>query len=185
VPSVAVRWSDAEARKPYARPYMVTFSDDAGSAAGNIAVSGADLLYYHQFQAAVLALGGELFRDPQVEAAADTQRAWLDRVAEMLPAINDFSVRPLSAFDDHHGRVFHLEVRCDGGRMATVDAATLFEYQEFQAAVAHQAGCLYRNSAVESVADVQHRRATWAEQLRDRLARPSPDEAMTGIWPWR
>ncbi len=31
MPSMRVRWSESEARKPYARPFMVTFSGDDGS----------------------------------------------------------------------------------------------------------------------------------------------------------
>ena len=65
MPAISVRWSEQEARKPYARPFMVSFTDDAGEPSGAVAVSGADLLYYRQFQTAVLALAGELFVDAE------------------------------------------------------------------------------------------------------------------------
>ena len=66
-----IRWSEQEARKPYARPFMVTFTGDDGTDVGSVALNGADLLYYTQFQTAVLSLAGELFVDTAVEASAD------------------------------------------------------------------------------------------------------------------
>ncbi len=64
-----IRWSEQEARKPYARPFMVTFTADDGTDVGSVALNGADLLYYTQFQTAVLSLAGELFVDTAVEAS--------------------------------------------------------------------------------------------------------------------
>ena len=85
MPSLRVRWSEQEARKPYARPFMVTFTADDGTDVGSVALNGADLLYYTQFQTAVLSLAGELFVDAAVEASGDPQRAWLDRIAGLMP----------------------------------------------------------------------------------------------------
>jgi hypothetical protein len=50
MPAISVRWSEQEARKPYARPFMVSFTDDAGGSLGAVAVSGSDLLYHRQFR---------------------------------------------------------------------------------------------------------------------------------------
>ena len=91
---IRVRWSELEARKPYARPFMVTFVGDEGSDVGSVALNGADLTYYTHFQTAVLALAGELFVDPAVEEAADPQRAWLDRIAGLLPPLGEISIAP-------------------------------------------------------------------------------------------
>ena len=63
--------------------------------AGSVALNGADLLYYTQFQTAVLSLAGELFVDAAVEASPDPQHAWLDRIG-LLPR----SVRSRSPRDD-------------------------------------------------------------------------------------
>jgi hypothetical protein len=185
MPDLRLRWSETEATKPYARPFMVSFLDDAGSAVGSVAVGGADLLYYRQFQAAVLALAGELFVDQLVETAADPQRAWLDRLAGALPDAGAATVTPASSFDHHEGRRFAFTVTCGGGAIARVDARSLVEYQEFQAAIAHQTGHLYRDAAVEGVDDALHRQAAWMTALRERLARPDPAEAMNQEWPWR
>jgi len=46
MPAITVRWSEQEARKPYARPFMVSFAGDDGEVIGSVAVSGADLLYH-------------------------------------------------------------------------------------------------------------------------------------------
>jgi hypothetical protein len=183
MPDLSVRWSETEARKPYARPFMVTFLDDDGGALGSIAVSGADLLYYRQFQAAVLGLAGELFSDAAVDVAADPQRVWLDRVARLLPDAGLAGVTPCSSFDEHEGRRFMFSVVCGAGS-ARVDAPSLLEYQEFQAVIAHQTGCLFRDPDVEAVEDPQARQAAWIAGLRGRTARPDPAEALTATWPW-
>ena len=185
MPGLRLRWSEHEARKPYARPFGVTFIDDDGQACGSLAVSGPDLLYLHQFRAAVLALGGELFDDPALRQSEDPQRAWLDRMAELLPPAGGVDIAPRSSFDHELGRTFAFEVRAAGVQLATVDAAQLLEYQEFQAALAHQSGLLFRAPQVEDIADQISRQAAWLGVLRERLARPGADEAMSEKWPWR
>jgi len=184
MPSMRVRWSESEARKPYARPFMVTFSGDDGADVGSVALNGADLLYYTQFQAAVLSLAGELFVDTAVEASADPQRAWLDRVAGLVPAVGEISITPRSTFDEHQGRVFRMVITTSDARTAVVDAPGLLEYQELQAVLAHQTGCLYRDLAIEAVEDISARRRAWMGALRLLVNRPDPDEAMNEAWHW-
>lgn len=180
-----IRWSEHEARKPYARPFGVTFIAGDGEMLGSVAVGGADLLYHRQFQAAVLALAGEIFHDIRVTAAPDPQRAWLDVLAELLPACPDFAASPVSAFDEQRGRTFHFSIAVDSVVCAAVDAACLLDYQEFQAALAHQTGVLLREPAVEGVDDVNARHAAWMDVLRHRVQRPDDSEAMSAVWPWR
>ena len=171
MPSMRIRWSESEARKPYARPFMVTFSGDDGTDVGSVALNGADLLYYTQFQTAV-------------EASPDPQRAWLDHIAGLLPAIGTITITPRSTFDDNQGRVFRLVVDAEGGRAAIVDASGLLEYQELQAVLAHQTGGLYRDLAIEEVEDAADRRRAWMTALRRLVSRPAPDEAMSEAWHW-
>jgi hypothetical protein len=186
MPAFHIRWSEQEASKPYARPFMVSFSDDAGEPAGAVAVSGADLLYYHQFQIAVLALAGELFADDGVDSQADPQAAWLERLSGLLPAVESLELHPVSSFDHERGRVFHIEARVPGSpEPARLEAPTVFQYQELQAILAHQTGCLYRNRAIESIADAVERQRVWMNVLGSSLDRPGEDEAMTATWPWR
>ena len=184
MPSMRIRWSEQEARKPYARPFMVTFSGDDGSDVGSVALNGADLLYYTQFQTAVLSLAGELFVDTAVEASPDPQRSWLDRIAGLLPAIAAITITPRSTFDDNQGRVFRLVVNAEGGRAAIVDASGLLEYQELQAVRAHQTGGLFRDLASEGVEDPADRRRAWMGALRRLVSRPDPGEAMNEAWHW-
>jgi hypothetical protein len=184
MPSLRIRWSESEARKAYARPFMVTFVTDDGADVGSVAVSGADLLYYSQFQAAVLALTGELFTDFAVEGAADPQGAWLDALAALLPALGEITVAPASSFDEHHGRVFRFTVS-GGDSTASVDAAVLLEYQELQAVLAHQTGRIYRDGEIEAVADAGARRTAWNATLTRLVSRPAAGEAMSEAWPWR
>jgi hypothetical protein len=186
MPHLSLRWSEHEARKPYARPFGVGFAADDGSSLGAIAVSGADLLYYRQFQVAVLTLGGELFLDPAIDSQADPQRAWLDRLTELLPAAGGLRLRPVSSFDHERGRIFHIEADLDGRQAAaSLEAAVVFEYQDLQAALAHQTGSLFRDRAVEAVADPAARQAAWLEALAGLVERPPEQEAMTVAWPWR
>ena len=180
-----VRWSEHESGKAYARPFMVTFVDDGGAALGSVALSGHDLLYQRQFRIAVAALAGELFIDAAVEAAPDPQRAWLERLAALLPAREVQRVEPRSTFDHDAGRVVGFVVACAGGPAAVVDAAALHEYQELQAVVAHQTGGLLRIAAVESVDDPRERSRAWDAWLRAHVERPPADEAMAASWPWR
>ena len=39
--SLQLRWSMHEARKPYARPFMVTFVNDSGEQLGSVAMNGS------------------------------------------------------------------------------------------------------------------------------------------------
>jgi hypothetical protein len=186
MPAIGVRWSEHEAPKPYARPFMVSFLGDGGVPLGAVAVSGADLLYYRQFQAAVLALSGELFTDPAVEASGDPQRAWLDLLSGLLPPIATLTLRPSSSFDHEQGRIFWVEAAIPGlGDPVALDASAVLEYQDLQAALAHRSGGLYRNRGVEAVADPSDRHRAWLAELAGVLQRPAADEAMTVDWPWR
>ncbi len=183
--SLELRWSEQEARKPYARPFMVTFVNDAGDQLGSVAVNGSDLVYWRQFVAAVAALTGELFIRDDVDSAADPQRAWLHKLTEMMPPATDVAVTPRSTFDPQQGRVFGFAVSCAENRAAIVGARTLLEYQEFQAEIAHQCGLLLRISAVEEIDDDAPRQRAWLSWLRAVVGRPSADEAMSREWPWR
>ena len=71
-----------------------------------------------------------------------------------------------------------------GGRRASVDAATLLEYQDLQAVLAHQTGCLFRDPDVEAVEDAGARRRAWVAVLRLRVSRPDAGEAMSETWQW-
>jgi hypothetical protein len=184
VATLRLRWSEHEARKPYARPFMVSFVDDAGADLGSVALNGSDLLYWRQFGVAVAALSGELFLLDSVDAAADPQRAWLEALTGLLPGLEVTRVTPRSSFDHQTGRVFGFEVACAGGA-ALVDAATLLEYQDLQAALAHQTGRLLRVAAVEEIDEPAPRRRAWMDWLREVVARPGAEEAMAGHWPWR
>lgn len=183
--TLTLRWSEHEARKPYARPFAVTFVDDDGLTVGAIAVSGTDLLYYRQFQVAVLTLAGELYRDRGLEAGADPQRAWLDRLTGLLPPLGELSLRPVSTFDHERGRMFHIAVDVDGAPTAVaLEPGLIAEYQEFQASLAHQTGRLYRNPDVENVPDTGARQATWVDCVSAMLERPPEGEAIAERWPW-
>jgi hypothetical protein len=184
VASLRLRWSEHEARKPYARPFMVSFLDDAGEILGSVAVNGPDLLYRRQFGAAVAALSGELLIVDSVDSAIDPQRAWLETLTPLLPAAPPLRVAPRSTFDHERGRVFGFEVAGDGVA-AAVDGTTLLEYQDFQAALAHQTGRLLRVPVVEAIDDPAPRHRAWLAWLREVVARPSDDEAMSAHWPWR
>ena len=183
--TLQLRWSEQEARKPYARPFMVTFVNDAGDQLGSVALNGSDLVYWRQFAAAVAALTGELFVHDDVDSAADPQRAWLHKLTEMMPPATDVAVTPRSTFDHERGRVYGFAVTCAPDRSGVVDARTLLEYQEFQAAIAHQCGLLLRITAVEEIDDAAPRQRAWLSWLSAAVARPSPDEAISREWPWR
>lgn len=183
--TLRLRWSEHEARKPYARPFMVSFVDDGGDDLGSVALNGSDLLYWSQFGAAVAALCGELFVLDSVDSASDPQRAWLEVLTPLLPAAGDIRVSPRSTFDHERGRVFGFVVTVAATAEAVVDAATLMEYQDFQAALVHQTGRLLRVAAVEEVDDAAPRRRAWLRWLQEVVDRPGADEAMTTTWPWR
>ena len=182
--TLRLRWSEHEARKPYARPFMVSFVDDTGDVLGSVALSGSDLLYCRQFGVAVAALCGELFLLDRVDSAADPQRAWLETLTPLLPAADAITVTPRSTFDHERGRVFGFVV-ASGAADALVDAPTLLEYQEFQASLVHQTGRLLRVPDVEAIDDGAPRRRAWLQWLRGVVARPTSDEAMSATWPWR
>jgi hypothetical protein len=184
VPTLRLRWSEHEAVKPYARPFMVTFLDDDEQLLGSVAVNGSDLLYQRQFLVAVATMGGEMFTLPAVDDDADPQRAWLDHLSPLLPARDVITIRPRSTFDADSGRVFGFIVECEGGGRAVVDAGTLYEYQDFQAALAHQTGGLLRVAEVEAAADARPRQRAWGAWLRRSVERPVPEEAMAPSWPW-
>jgi hypothetical protein len=184
VATLRLRWSEHEARKPYARPFMVSFVDDAGTDLGSVALNGSDLLYCRQFGAAVAALSGELFLLDSVDSAADPQRAWLETLTALMPRLEVTEVTPRSSFDHQSGRVFGFEVACADGA-AMVDAATLLEYQDFQAALAHQTGRLLRVAAVEKIDEPAPRRRAWLLWLREVVVRPGAEEAISEQWPWR
>ena len=167
MPTISVRWSEQEARKPYARPFMVSFGTTPARSVGAVAVSGADLLYYRQFQVAVLALAGELFvdardgreRGPSGGVAGAPRRPCCRRSGSL-------ELRPVSTFDHDRGRVFHVEARVPGrAAPAHLEAATVLEYQELQATLAHQTGGLYRNTAIEGVSDPAARQRAWLDVL--------------------
>jgi hypothetical protein len=185
VASLQLRWSEHEARKPYARPFMVTFTNDAGEQLGSIGVSGADLLYWRQFVTAVAALTGELFIHDDVDDAADPQRAWLQKLTQMMPPAGELKITPASTFDHDLGRVFGFRVSSGGDRHGVVVARTLLEYQELQAALAHQCGRLLRVAAVEAIDDAAPRQRAWLDWLNETVSRPPTDEAMSREWPWR
>ena len=182
--SIAVRWSMHEARKPYARPLGVSFVN-GGDVVASLAVSGAELVYYTQFQATVLTRVGELFRQPAVEEAAQPQRSWLDHLATVLPAAPTFRVAAQSIFSEEHGRHFRFALLGTGWGWTDIDAATLVDYQEFQAAVAHQTGLLYRDETVEAIDDDARRRQEWLTAVAQVLDRPHIDDRAAEEWPWR
>ena len=182
---IRVRWSVHESTKPYARPFMVTFVDDNDDDLGSVAVSGQDLLYHRQFRVAIAALAGELYLDDAILGAADPQRAWLERLAMVLPSRSVVRITPRSTFDHDSGRIFGFVAACDGDTTATIDAAALHEYQEVQAAVAHQTGGLFRVTDVEAIDDPRERGHAWDTWLRAHVDRPSDDESLTTSWPWR
>jgi hypothetical protein len=183
--TLRLRWSEHEARKPYARPFMVSFVDGGGADLGSVALNGVDLLYWSQFGAAVAALSGELFVLDPVDAAPDPQRAWLEMLTPLLPAAGPLTVTPRSTFDHERGRIFGFVVHGAGAADAVVDGPTLLEYQDFQAAIVHQTGSLLRVAAVEEIGDAAPRRRAWLRWLRDVVERPGAEEAMSATWPWR
>ena len=185
VATLRLRWSEHEARKPYARPFMVSFVADNGDDLGSVALNGSDLLYWRQFGAAVAALSGELFVLDAIDSAPDPQRAWLEVLTPLLPRAATIRVTPRSTFDHERGRIFGFVVTGVGGADAIVDGPTLLEYQDFQAALVHQTGSLLRVATVEELDDAAPRRRAWINWLRDVVERPSADEAMAAAWPWR
>lgn len=182
---LSIRWSAIEALKPYASPFGVTFIDESGEPRGGIAVNGPDLLYYRQFQQAVLRLAGELFSAGDVDASGDPQRAWLDLLAGKLPAFDALELRPESFLDEPaHERRFRFVLVGSGTPESSVDSSVLTDYQELQAAIAHLTGRLYRDVTLESIADSEQRRGAWLAALRTALQRPSTEDRLAEAWPW-
>ena len=185
MPDFSIRWSSIEARKPYASPFGVSFLDASGESFGGIAVNGPDLLYYRQFQQAVLRLAGEIFQARKVDGSSDPQRAWLDLLSTKLPALDGLELRPESFLDEAaHERRFRFVLVGIDGPDAHVGGGLLTDYQEFQAAIAHISGRLYRDAAVEGIEDAEQRRGAWIAGLRTLLQRPSPDDRLNEVWPW-
>lgn len=182
-PPFTLRWSEHEGAKPYARPFMVTFSGEPGDSRLSVAVSGQDLLYRRQFAVAVAALAGELFLPPP--AGPDPQLEWLDLLAELLPRCPPIGVLPRSSFDPGSGRTFAFVVQADGCPETLVDARTLFEYQDVQAAVAHRTGRLLRMVSIEAIDEPAARAEAWHAVLRAVVQRPGEAEAGASSWPWR
>jgi len=181
-----IRWSELEARKPYASPFGVRFVDDSGADTGSVAVNGADLVYYRQFQHAVLRLGGELFVHAAVERDTDPEGAWLDVLQPKLGEFTPTAIEPRTYFDERVGdRRFQFVVHSQQGAECSVDSSALTEYQELQAAVAHLTGRLIRDRSIETVEDGEQRRRAWIAAVAELLRRPGNDDAMTEIWPWR
>jgi hypothetical protein len=167
-----IRWSQLEARKPYARPFGVFFADDKGLSPVGLAVDGADLLFYEQFRVAVLAMLGEIFSEPRAEASEDVQRAWLDVISELLPDAALESITPIDAQDELRGMHYRFVVRLVGvDDPARLEAEQVLDYQLFQAIVAHQTGRVLRDPGVEGVADSAARRRLWAQRVHGLLQR--------------
>jgi hypothetical protein len=178
VPLVAhfrIRWSQLESQKPFARPLGVLFFDDQGRSLPSVAVSGADLLFYEQFRAEVLSLLGEVFTEPSAETAGDTQRAWLDLLSELLPSADVEGIVPVPVQDADRGvhHVFAITL-AGGAERPMLEAEQVLDYQEFQAAVAHQSGRLFRDHEVEAVEDHGARRRLWSTRVSALL--PGADE---------
>ena len=160
--SLAVRWSELEARKPYAKPFAVTLEEAANPTPVMVAMNGVDLIYYRQFQKSVLTLSGLLLSDPEIDGAPDPQLVWLDRLQSLLPQVITFRLHPVSEFDPNQGRQFHFELQCEPETAAArVSADALLEYQNFQAELAHQTGHLFRATEIEAIADHAERQKKW------------------------
>ena len=180
----SIRWSALEARKPYASPFGVLFADDHGMDIGGIAVNGPDLVYYRQFQGAVLRLAGEVFSIADVDASSDPQRAWLDVLARKMPRLQALELRGASFYDDQaRERRFRFSV-VGVDTESHVGAPVVADYQELQAALAHLTGHLYRNPEIESIENAERRRSAWMLALRAILLRVDAADRIAEEWPW-
>lgn len=181
----SLRWSALEAPKPYASPFGVLFLDDTGAGIGGIAVNGPDLVYYRQFQGAVLRLAGEVFSVARVERSPDPQREWLDVLADKMAGLDSLQLRAATYYDEQaHERRFRFSMLGEGGEECHVGAAVVTDYQELQAALAHLTGRLYRNIEIEAIDDMERRRSAWMHALRTILLRPAADDRIAAEWPW-
>lgn len=180
----SIRWSALEARKPYASPFGVMFVDDGGASIAGIAVNGPDLMYYRQFQGAVLRLAGEVFSIAGADASPDPQRAWLDVLASKMPHLEALQLQGASFYDDQaHERRFRFSV-IGVDTESHVGAPVVADYQELQAALAHLTGRLYRNTEIEAIEDAEQRRSAWVHALRTILTRPDAGDRIAEEWPW-
>ena len=184
MPSLSIRWSELEATKEYASPFAVGFLDDTGDNIATIAVGGRELVYYTDFQAAVLRLLGEVFLHPEVESAPLAQMKWLDVLSQLLPVTGDIILRPVSTFDHTEGRTVRVDVIKGDRPVASLSADVLLSYQETQAVVAHQSGTLFRVGDIEAIDDDATRQRAWTAWISKRLEKMGPDYAVTG-WSWR
>jgi hypothetical protein len=184
VPNLSIRWSELEATKEYARPFAVSFNDDAGESIAAIAVNGRELIYYRDFQVAVMRLLGETFRHPHVEDAEDPQSEWLDVIGRAIPTLETITLQPTSAFDHLAGRTVHLDVMDGDVRLASLSPAIAFEYQEAQAVIAHQSGRLLRVAGIEATLDDVARQRMWMHWIGSVLQPIEPGYEIAG-WTWR
>ena len=184
MPSLSIRWSELEATKEYASPFAVGFLDDSGENIATIAVGGRELVYYTDFQAAVMRLLGEMFLHPEVEAAPLAQMKWLDVLSQLLPATGNVILRPVSTFDHTEGRTVRIDVIDADRPVASLAADTLLSYQEAQALIAHQSGMLFRVGEIEAIDDDPTRQRAWTAWISNRLEKMGPDYAVAG-WSWR
>ena len=174
-----------EAVKPYARPFGVTVSHKESPVTGMIALNGRELVYFHAFQEALLALGGVLLPTSTVGNEETCQQAWLDAVSAACPVVHDLAIRPHSRFDHEEGRRFVFALTVPGHPHAIeVDHTQLLEYQELQCIIAHRTGRILRRPVVEDAPSLGATRLLWEEYCRSVLALPDPDEAMQEKWPW-
>ncbi len=180
-----VRWSEHEAVKPYARPLGVTVSYQGTPVTGMIALNGRELVYFHAFQEALLALGGVLLPTRLLGNGETCQHAWLDAVGAACPVIRDIAVTPHSRFDHEEGRQFIFRLSFPGhAEEIEVSHTQLLEYQELQCIVAHRTGMLLRREEVEHAPSLGETRLAWEKYCSSVLEPPDPDEAMTEHWPW-
>ncbi|HET9051424.1 MAG TPA: hypothetical protein VFO60_06945 [Candidatus Dormibacteraeota bacterium] len=173
MPDLELRWSSLESRKPHARPFGVLFREPGRPPRG-LTLTGPELLFYGAFRTAALEMLGELVDDPAAEAAGDPQRAWLDRLAELLPPATVVAIVPVDHQDPMYGMQYRFEVRLAGpgagGEPALADAGTLLDYQLLQATVAHQTGALVRLGEIEAIGEAGARRAAWIALVRTLLS---------------
>jgi hypothetical protein len=184
VPQLKVRWSEHEARKEYARPFGVGFLDDNGDQITAIAVNGRELLFYRDFQEAVLSLLGEIFLHPDVEGSEQPQIAWLDVVSGLIPSLDEVRFQAVSTFAHDTGRIVHFDAVAGETKLASIPAPALLEYQHTQHMIAHQCGRLLRVEALEAVADNSKRQRVWLAWLRERTL-PVEEEYAVAQWPWK